>query len=63
MTLDWLCFTERLPEDHSVGFGNIRIVSGIQETSDGSLWFAESQGIVHIPESEVRRSLSRLLIA
>jgi hypothetical protein len=30
---------------------------GIEETSDGSLWLAESRGVVHIPALEVQRAL------
>ena len=32
-------------------------ISGIEETSDGSLWLCESRGIVHISSTEVRKSL------
>jgi len=33
-------------------------ISGIEETSDGSLWLCESRGIVHIVSAEVRKSLN-----
>ena len=42
-----------LPED-APNFGRI---SGIEETSDGSLWLCENRGIIHILSSEVRKSL------
>ena len=47
-------FQKIIPSD-SATFGS---VSGIQETSDGSLWLAESRGVVHISGDEVRRRLS-----
>ena len=42
-----------LPED-APNFGR---VSGIEETSDGSLWLCENRGIIHILSSEVRKSM------
>ena len=33
------------------------LVSGIQEASDGSLWLAESRGVIQVPASEVQRTL------
>jgi PAS domain S-box-containing protein len=32
-------------------------VMGIQETPDGSLWLAESRGVIHVPASEVQQAL------
>ena len=42
-----------LPED-APNFGR---VTGIEETSDGSLWLCGNRGIIHILSSEVRKSL------
>jgi signal transduction histidine kinase/ligand-binding sensor domain-containing protein len=42
-----------LPEDAPT-FGTI---SGIEETSDGSVWLCENRGIIHILSAEVRKSL------
>ena len=47
-------FRPLLPGD-APRFGEI---SGIEETSDGSLWLCESRGIVHIFSAEVRESLN-----
>jgi len=33
------------------------IVWGVEETSDGSLWLAESRGVIQVPASEVRQVL------
>jgi PAS domain S-box-containing protein len=32
-------------------------VMGIEETSDGSLWLAESRGVIQVPASEVKQAL------
>jgi len=32
-------------------------VMGVQETPDGSLWLAESRGVIQVPASEVRQAL------
>jgi len=34
-----------------------RLVMGVEETSDGSLWLAEGRGVIQIPASEVRPAL------
>ena len=49
---DGASFRKIIPSD-SVAFG---CVSGIEESSDGSLWLAESRGVLQIPENEVRKS-------
>ena len=48
-------FQKITPSD-SLTFGS---VSGIEETSDGSLWLAESRGVIHISGDAVRRALNR----
>jgi signal transduction histidine kinase/ligand-binding sensor domain-containing protein len=50
---DGTSFRKIMPSD-SVAFG---CVSGIEETSDGSLWLAATQGVVQITGNEVRKSL------
>jgi PAS domain S-box-containing protein len=37
-------------------FGSIR---GVEETSDGSLWLAESRGVIQVPSSEVQQVLDK----
>ena len=32
-------------------------VMGVEETPDGSLWLAESRGVIHVPASEVQQAL------
>jgi PAS domain S-box-containing protein len=46
-------FRRIVPEDAKT-FGS---VMGIEETLDGSLWLAESRGVVHIPASEAQHAL------
>ena len=48
-------FQKITPSD-SLTFGS---VSGIEETSDGSLWLAESRGVIHISGDAVRGALNR----
>src|SRR5258706_16455608 len=31
-------------------------VSGIEESSDGSLWLCERRGVIHIPSTELRKT-------
>ena len=37
-----------------------RSVMGLKEASDGSLWLAESRGVIQIPASEVQQALNNL---
>jgi signal transduction histidine kinase/ligand-binding sensor domain-containing protein len=47
-------FQKIIPVDADA-FGSI---SGIEETNDGTLWLAESRGVIRVPASEVRLVLS-----
>ena len=46
-------FRRIVPEDDEA-FG---FVLGVEETSDGSLWLAESRGVIQVPASEVQQAL------
>jgi ligand-binding sensor domain-containing protein len=47
-------FRRIAPED-AERFG---LVMGVEETSDGSLWLAESRGVIRVPGSQVRQALA-----
>ena len=62
--LDWwrigISFLRRkpLPTDHPCGCRkHSDPFWGVEETFDGSLWLAESRGVIQVPASEVRQAL------